>query len=156
GGNRARGEKHSRKKQRLQPPRRAGQTHPATTTRQQLRSELRPTPIRAKTEAHRQSPENADWLAVDLPNMRSLLHVYKMEHHHQNSQPPRTTTRNEVTMYIHHILRKYRTPQVGKIGNHFWYWKCRQHEQLQFAANWATAYQAATHHARNHYKGWPQ
>src|SRR5699024_726106 len=79
-------------------------------------------------------------------------HVYKMEHHHQNSQPPRTTTRNEVTMYIHHILRKYRTPQVGKIGNHFWYWKCRQHEQLQFTANWATAYQAATHHAHNHHQ----
>ena len=55
-------------------------------------------------------------------------------------------------MYIHHILRKYRTPQVGKIGNHFWYWKCRQHEQLQFAANWATAYQAATHHAHNHHR----
>src|SRR5699024_4396790 len=93
----------------------------------------------------------ADWLAVDLPNMRSLLHVYKMEHHHQNSHPPRTTTRNEVTMYIHHILRKYRTPQVGKIGNHFWYWKCRQCEQLQFAANWEPAYQQATHHARNHH-----
>ena len=44
----------------------------------------------------------------------------------------------------------------GKIGNHFWYWKCRQCEQLQFAANWEPAYTAATHHARNHYKGWPQ
>ena len=54
------------------------------------------------------------------------------------------------------IRRSYLYPQVGKIGNHFWYWKCRQHEQLQFAANWATAYQAATHHARNHHKGWPQ
>jgi len=47
--------------------------------------------------------------------------------------------------------RKYFYPQVGKIGNHFWYWKCRQHEQLQFAANWATAYQAATHHAHNNH-----
>lgn len=47
--------------------------------------------------------------------------------------------------------RKYFYPQVGKIGNHFWYWKCREHEQLQFAANWETAYQAATRHAHNHH-----
>src|SRR5699024_8007157 len=127
-----------------------------TPIRTETSRQLHPQKIRTNTEPHRHSPENADWLAVDLPNMRSLIHVYKLQQHHQNSRPPRTTTRNEVTMYIHHILRKYRTPQVGKIGNHFWYWKCRQHEQLQFAANWGAAYQAATHHAHNHHKGWPQ
>src|SRR5690625_4736546 len=92
------GEKHYWQNRSHHHPRRMGQSQPATTTRQQLRRELHPPPIRVKTPAHRQSPENADWLAVDLPNMRSLLHVYKMEHHHQNSQPPRTTTRNETTM----------------------------------------------------------
>src|SRR5699024_12206902 len=84
------GEKHYRQTTTHQHPRRMGQSHPATTTRQQLRRELHPPPIRVKTEAHRQSPEHADWLAVDLSNMRSLLHVYKMEHHHQSSHPSRT------------------------------------------------------------------
>src|SRR5690625_5780777 len=66
------GEKHYRQNRRHHHPRRMGQSQPATTTRQQLRRELHPPPIRVKTEAHRQSPENADWLAVDLSNMRSL------------------------------------------------------------------------------------
>src|SRR5699024_12760776 len=84
------GEKHTRQTHRTHNRRRRAKNHPATTTRQQLRRELHPPPIRVKTEAHRQSPENAYWLAVDLSNMRSLLHVYKMEHHHQSSHPSRT------------------------------------------------------------------
>ena len=56
------------------------------------------------------------------------------------------------TLQRNKIRRSYLCPQVGKIGNHFWYWKCRQHEQLQFAANWATAYQAANNHAHNHHR----
>src|SRR5690625_3044935 len=94
----AMGEKHYRQNRRPHHPRRVGQSQPATTTRQQLRIERHRPPIRVKTEAHRQSPEPADWLAVDLPNMRSLLHVQTMEHHHQVSHPSPTHPPQEPEM----------------------------------------------------------
>src|SRR5690625_6622552 len=73
------GEKHYRQNRRHHHPRRMGQSQPATkSTKEEL---LRPHDRRVqntlqpatKTKTHRQSPENADWLAMDLSNMRSLL-----------------------------------------------------------------------------------